>query len=76
MRAHRDFQWINDFEAAFFSCEVGAAKPDRSIYLICLEKLVSPLLVPLPDDSLRTLKGAGWAFLPTFPGHLPNRGLI
>jgi putative hydrolase of the HAD superfamily len=66
MRAHRDFQWINDFEATFFSCELGAAKPDRPIYSISLQKLSIPAAACLfLDDSLVNVEGARAAGLPS-----------
>ncbi len=66
MRAHPDYQWINDFEAAFFSCEVGAAKPDRSIYLICLEKLgIAAGACLFLDDSPVNVEGARAVGIPS-----------
>ena len=41
MRSRDDFQWMNDFEASIFSCEVGAAKPDPAIFRRCLQELAT-----------------------------------
>jgi putative hydrolase of the HAD superfamily len=66
MRARQDFRWIRDFAAVFFSCEVGAAKPDRAIYTICLEKLgVAADKCLFLDDSLVNVEGALAAGLPS-----------
>ncbi len=39
MRADGQFEWIQDFHAAVFSCDYQLVKPEASIYKLCLEKL-------------------------------------
>ncbi len=39
INASPEFRWITDFDAAVFSCREGLVKPERGIYLKCLEAL-------------------------------------
>ena len=42
MRRTPGFQWINDFDAAYFSCDYRMVKPERAFYDVCLSGLSVP----------------------------------
>lgn len=39
MRASTGFSWIDDFDAAFFSCDYRLVKPEPAFYQVCLSSL-------------------------------------
>ena len=59
MRATSSFSWIDDFEAALFSCEYSMVKPEPEFYRLCLSKLgVTPEECVFLDDSAVNAEGA------------------
>ncbi len=52
MRVSTGFSWINDFDAAFFSCDYRMVKPEPAFYRVCLSTLgVRPGECVFLDDS-------------------------
>ena len=59
MRSSGGFAWIEDFNAALFSCEYGMVKPEPEFFRLCLSKLaVSPEDCVFLDDSAVNVEGA------------------
>jgi putative hydrolase of the HAD superfamily len=52
-------QWMADFQARVFSCEVGLVKPEPEIYRRCLEAMVAlPAETVFLDDVPANVEGA------------------
>ena len=55
-----EMDWIRNFDATVFSCEHGLIKPDKEIYLLCLDALqVAPGQALFLDDSPQNTVAAG-----------------
>jgi putative hydrolase of the HAD superfamily len=52
MRASGDFGWLEEFEVAVYSYELGMVKPDPGIYRACLDRLGLPAEACLLVDDL------------------------
>ncbi len=53
------FDWLAEFDVQMYSCEVGLVKPDREIYLECLQRLdTRPEEVLFLDDKQKNTAGA------------------
>ncbi len=54
-----NFQWLEDFDHLFFSCEMKMLKPDSEIYEAALKKVgEDPDECLFIDDSIQNVKGA------------------
>jgi putative hydrolase of the HAD superfamily len=52
-------QWMAQFDARVFSCEVHLVKPEAAIYRLCLEKLAAqPAQTVFLDDVAHNVEGA------------------
>ena len=59
MREAGGFEWVNDFDAAFFSCDYRLVKPEPAFYRVCLERLgVRADECVFLDDSAVNTEGA------------------
>ena len=59
IHASREFSWIDDFEAAFFSCDYSMVKPEPAFYQVCLSTLAAtPTECLFVDDSAVNAEGA------------------
>ncbi|OQA13168.1 MAG: Alpha-D-glucose-1-phosphate phosphatase YihX [bacterium ADurb.Bin363] len=55
----KSFEWLNLFDTLVFSCNPGINKPDREIYMICLERLgLAPEECVFIDDTERNIQAA------------------
>ncbi|HEU5400164.1 MAG TPA: HAD family phosphatase [Terriglobales bacterium] len=53
------FDWLDEFDVQMYSCEVGLVKPDREVYLECLQRLdVRPKEALFLDDKQKNTAGA------------------
>ncbi len=61
------FEWLDEFDVQMYSCEVGLVKPDREVYLECLQRLdVRPKEALFLDDKQKNTAGAEAAGMHTF----------
>jgi putative hydrolase of the HAD superfamily len=59
MRRDGEFAWLDDFDAAFFSCDYLPVKPEPAFYRLCLEKLGEKAERCLfLDDSMANVEAA------------------
>ena len=57
MRKH--FEWLELFDELIFSCDIGNNKPERRIYIFCLNRIeVPPQECLFVDDSVENVHGA------------------
>jgi putative hydrolase of the HAD superfamily len=55
------------FDVVLVSCEVGVAKPDRTIFQMCLSQLgVAPNQALFVDDRIENIEGAACLGIQTF----------
>jgi putative hydrolase of the HAD superfamily len=55
----REFDWLDEFEAKVWSCELGTVKPDPTIYRVCLDALgCQPQRALFFDDRLNNVEAA------------------
>ncbi|HXW56927.1 MAG TPA: HAD family phosphatase [Candidatus Cybelea sp.] len=65
MIAHvrRHFAWLRNFDHQIFSAEVGAVKPERAIYLLCLDRLGArpseTLFIDDREENVAAARGLG-----------------
>jgi putative hydrolase of the HAD superfamily len=53
------FEWLDEFDLQMYSCEVGLVKPDREVYLECLQRLdVRPKEALFLDDKQKNTTAA------------------